>query len=43
VFDTVLVTDRGLAARRVVRTCQRLGSKAVTVHAKADADAAARA
>jgi len=40
VFDTVLVADRGLGARRVVRTCQRLGSRAVTVHTSADAGAA---
>jgi acetyl/propionyl-CoA carboxylase alpha subunit len=32
VFETVLVADRGLGARRVVRTCHRIGSRAVTVH-----------
>jgi len=37
VFDTVLVADRGLVACRVVRTCQRLGARTVTVHAAADA------
>jgi acetyl/propionyl-CoA carboxylase alpha subunit len=36
VFDTVLVADRGLAACRVVRTCQRLGARAVTVHSTTD-------
>jgi acetyl/propionyl-CoA carboxylase alpha subunit len=37
VFDTVLVADRGLLACRVVRTCQRLGARAVTVHSADDA------
>lgn len=30
VFETVLVADRGLLAVRVIRSCQRLGIKAVT-------------
>lgn len=34
--DIVLVADRGVVARRVVRTLQRLGVKAVTVHASDD-------
>lgn len=38
-FDTVLVADRGVLARRVVRTCHRLGARAVTVHSAADAGA----
>ena len=38
-FETVLVAARGEAARRVVRTCQRLGARAVTVHSAVDAGA----
>lgn len=36
-FETVLVADRGVAALRVVRTCQRLGVQAVAVHGDEDA------
>jgi len=39
VFETVLVAARGPLAVRVVRTCQRLGVRAVSVHGDADADA----
>ena len=38
-FDTVLVAGRGVLTGRVVRTCQRLGARAVTVHSGADVDA----
>jgi acetyl/propionyl-CoA carboxylase alpha subunit len=39
VYETVLVASRGPVARSVVRTCQRLGVRAVTVHSEGDADA----
>ena len=38
-YETVLVASRGPVARSVVRTCQRLGVRAVTVHSEGDADA----
>ena len=36
-YETVLVASRGPVACQVVRTCQRLGVRAVTVHSEGDA------
>ena len=37
-FETVLVANRGEIARRIIRTVQRMGLKAVAVHSEADAE-----
>ncbi|MEJ7704118.1 MAG: biotin carboxylase N-terminal domain-containing protein [Geodermatophilaceae bacterium] len=39
VFETVLVADRGLLAVRVIRSCQRLGIKAVSCVTEGDENA----
>ena len=38
-FNKILIANRGEIARRIARTCRRLGLQAATVHSEADRDA----
>ena len=37
-FESVLVANRGEIARRIIRTSQRMGLRAIAVYSEADAD-----
>ena len=38
-FDKILIANRGEIALRILRACQEMGIKTVTVHSQADSEA----